>query len=213
MVRTDEGGLAMHATIHRFRRWPDEESPAWARLLLTTLLDGAETAGSCVLGRLDGMDGAVVVLWDDAAHAAAAAARTAAGARWLDAIVYRVVAVEPGVAAGEQPRFAQLIRFDGAGGADRADAIIRAGRERIAPAVRDVRGVVGTYVLRAEDSGIVVLTLLTGVDTPEALRRAVLATELLPWEDPAQLADPERIDIDRVLVAGLPAHTASEVLS
>jgi hypothetical protein len=56
---------------------------------------------------------------------------------------------------------------------------------------------------------MVVVTLVTSVETPEALRRAILGTELLPWEDPAQLTDPDRIDIDRVLVAQLPVEVRS----
>jgi hypothetical protein len=198
----------MYATIHRFRRWPDEESQAWAHSLLPSLPEGGQPAGWCALGRLDGMDGAVFALWLNATDAAAAT-HAVGGAGWLDACAYRVVQVEPGVAAGERPRFAQLIWLNGAGDADRADAALRAGRERIAPAVRDVEGVVGTYVLRAEDDRLVVLTLVTGVDTPEALRRAILATRLMPWEDPAQLTDPDRIDIDRVLVAQLPMEVRS----
>jgi hypothetical protein len=199
----------MHATIHRFRRWPDEESEEWGRDLLTTLLDGAQPAGACVLGRLDGMDGAVFSLWDGGPEAAAAATRTSDGARWLDASVYAVVETQPGVDRAETPRFAQLVWLNGDGDARRADSAIRAGRERIAPAIRDVEGVVGTYVLRAADSRMVVVTLVTGVETPEVLRRAILGTELLPWEDPAQLTDPDRIDIDRVLVADLPVEVRS----
>jgi hypothetical protein len=199
----------MHATIHRFRRWPDEESPAWGRDLLTTLLDGASPAGACVLGRLDGMDGAVFALWDDETQAATAATRTGEGARWLDTTVYAVVETQPGVAGTEIPRFAQLVWLNGSGDADRADSAIRAGRERIAPATREVPGIVGTYVLRSQDHRMVVVTLVTSVETPEAVRRAILSTELLPWEDPAQLIDPDRIDVDRVLVAQLPTEVRS----
>ena len=203
----------MHATIHRFRRWPDEESEEWARTLLSTLLDGVQPEGTCVLGRLDGMDGAVFALWDDETAAMTAGVRTADGARWIDTCAYRVVKVDPGLAAGEVPRFAQLVWLNGTGDADVADAAIRAGRERIGPAVRDVEGVVCTYVLRAQDNSLVAVTLVTGVDTPDALRRAVLGTELLPWESPRRLTDPDRIDIDRVLVAHLPRTDHLQVRS
>ena len=150
-------------------------------------------------------------LWEDETAAMTAATRTSDGARWLDACVYRVVEVDPGLGAGEAARFAQLVWLNGTGDADVADAAIRAGRERIGPAVRDVAGVVGTYVLRARDNSMVAVTLVTGAETPEALRRAVLATELLPWEDPAQLTDPDRIDIDRVLADHLPRTYLMEV--
>ncbi|TFV65266.1 hypothetical protein E4P40_26565 [Blastococcus sp. CT_GayMR20] len=199
----------MYATIHRFRRWPDEESEEWGRGLLGTLLAGASPAGACVLGRLEGMDGAVFALWDDETEATAAATRPGEGARLLDASVYAVVETDPGVARTEMPRFAQLVWINGTGDPDRADAAIRAGRERIAPATRDVEGVVGTWVLRSRDSRMVVVTLVTSVDTPEALRRAILGTELLAWEDPAQLTEPDRIDIDRVLVAQVPIEVRS----
>ncbi len=199
----------MHATIHRFRRWPDEESPAWGRDLLAMLLDGVQPAGACVLGRLDGMDGAVFALWDDETQAADATTRSGEGARWLDASVYAVVEMQPGVDRAETPRFAQLVWLNGTGDAGRADSAIRAGRERIAPATREVPGVVGTYVLRSQDHRMVVVTLVTSVETPEVLRQAILSTELLPWEDPAQLIDPDRIDVDRVLVAQLPTEVRS----
>jgi hypothetical protein len=212
-IRTDEGGPAMYATIHRFRRWPDEETEEWGRALCASLRNGSQPSGSCVLGRLDGMDGAVLTLWDDEPSAVVAAARTGEGARWLDASVYAVVRTEPGHDRGETPRFAQLVWLNGAGDAGRADDAIRAGRERIAPALRGVDGVVCTYVLRADDHRMVAVTLVTSVEIPEELRRVVLATELLPWEDPARMTDPDRIDIDRVLVAELPAHIPTGVRS
>ena len=34
-------------------------------------------------------------------------------------------------------------------------------------------------------------------------QRAVFATDLLPWEDPSLVGDPERVDVDRVLHARL----------
>jgi hypothetical protein len=200
----------MYATIHRFRRWPDEESEEWARALLTTVLDGDRPAGACVFGRLDGMDGAVLTFWDDEASAATVAERTGGDARWLDARVYRVAEAQPGADGDAPPAFAQVVWLNGGGSADGADAAIRAGRERIAPAVRALEGVVGTYVLRADDNGLVVITLVTGVEVPEKLSRAILATDLLSWEDPAQLTDPDRVDVDRVLVADVPARAGAE---
>ena len=199
----------MYATIHRFRRWPDEETEEWGRSLLPSLVGDGDPAGTCVLGRLDGLDGAVFTLWDDESQAVAAAARTGDGARVLDASVYSVVEMQPGADRTQAPRFAQLVWLNGHGDAGRADSAIRAGRERIAPALRDVEGVVGTYVLRAQDSRMVVMTLVTSVETPEIMRQVIMSTDLLPWEDPAQLTDPDRIDIDRVLVAELPVEVRS----
>jgi len=189
----------MHATIHRFRRWPDEDAGTWARDLLAGVGgDGQDEA--CVLGRLDGADGALLVLWRSAADAA--------GARVPDPGFlsgggsYEVVERVPGSAAGSVPGFAQVLWFPG-GDAGRTDAAVRAGRERIAPAARPVAGVVATWVLRGDDDALVVVTLVTALPVLEDIRRAVFATDLLPWEDPALVADPERVDVDRVLHARL----------
>ncbi len=189
----------MHATIHRFRRWPDENAGTWARSLLAGVGgDGQDEA--CVLGRLDGADGVLLVLWRSAADASGARVPdpgflTAAGG-------YEVVERVPGSAAGSAPTFAQVLWFPG-GDAARTDGAVRAGRERIAPATRAVGGVVATWVLRGDDDALVVVSLVTALEVLDDIRQAVFATDLLPWEDPALLAEPERFDVDRVLHARL----------
>jgi hypothetical protein len=189
----------MHATIHRFRRWPDEDPATWARGLLAGLT-GAGQEDACVLGRLDGADGLLLVLWRTAADAAAAGIPDPGFLAPVGG--YDVVARTAGAAAGAAPEFAQVMWFAG-GDAARTDAAIRAGRERIQPAVRHVDGVVGTTVLRAADDAFVVVTTVTALPVLDDVRRAVFATDLLPWEDPALVGDPERVDVDRVLHARL----------
>jgi hypothetical protein len=203
---------AQFATIHRFRHWPQDESEEWGRALVADLLGAQRPRATLVLGRLDGTDGAVLALWDEAAEAEAAET-SGDGARWLDARVYRVVAHQSGAARTEQPRFAQVVWLNAGGGADRAEAILRAGRERIAPAVQDVPGVIDTAVLRADDDSIVAVTLVTDISVPEEMQRAILATPLLPWQDPATINDPDRVDVHRVLDAHLRADVMAEVLS
>ncbi len=195
----------MHATIHRFRRWPDEDAGAWARGLLAGLGgDGQEEA--CVLGRLDGGDGTLLVLWPSAADAAAARMSepgflTAAGN-------YELVERSTGPAAGSVPAFAQVMWFRG-GDTGRTDVAVRAGRERIEPAVRRVDGLVATYVLRGADDALVVVTLVTALEVLDDIRRAVFATDLLPWEDPALVGNPDRVDVDRVLHARIASAVRS----
>ena len=189
----------MYATIHRFRRWPDEDAGTWARSLLAGI-DGDGQDEACVLGRLDGADGALLVLWRSAA--AAAGARVSDPGFLTGAGSYEVVERVPGSAAGSVPGFAQVLWFPG-GDAGRTDAAVRAGQERIAPATRPVAGIVATWVLRGDDDALVVVTLVTALPVLDDIRRAVFATDLLPWEDPALLADPERVDVDRVLHARL----------
>ena len=199
----------MHATIHRFRRWPDEESQEWGGSLAAALHEGTRPVGFCVLGRIDGMDGAVLTFWDSPEEAAAAVVRTGQGSRWIEARAYRVVDEFTGISAAETPRFAQLVRFAADGDARRVEARYRADRERLWPAVEDIEGIVRTYVLLADDGSSVVAGLSTSIDTPETVRGAIMATELLPWEDPADLTAPDRVDVDRVLAARLPAEVRS----
>ena len=195
----------MHATIHRFRRWPDDDAGTWARSLLAGI-DGDGQEDACVLGRLDGGDGALLVLWRSAADATTAHVPDSG---FLAAVGnFTVVEREPGAAAGTEPRFAQVLWFPG-GDAARTDALVRAGRERIAGAVRPVAGVVATYVFRGDDDALVVVTLVTGLPVLDDIRRAVFATDLLPWEDPALDGDPERVDVDRVLHARLVSGVGS----
>ncbi len=195
----------MHATIHRFRRWPDEDAGTWARGVLAGLGgDGQEDA--CVLGRLDGGEGALLVLWRSAADAGSA--RMPDPGSFTPAGGYEVVERVPGTAAGSAPAFAQVLWFPG-GDAARTDAAVRAGRERIDPAVRPVSGVVVTYVLRGADDAMVVVCLVTALDVLDDIRRAVFATDLLPWEDPALVADPDRVDVARVLHARLAQEVRS----
>jgi hypothetical protein len=201
---------AHFATIHRFRQWPQDESEEWGRALVAGLHGAQRPRATLVLGRLDGTDGAVMALWDEAAEAAEAAARSGDGVRWVDARVYRVVAHQSGTSMRKEPRFAQVVWLNGSGGSDRAEAILRAGRERIAPAVQDVPGVIDTAVLRADDDSIVVVTLVTDISVPEAMQRAILASPLLPWQDPATINDPDRVDVQRVLDAHLRADVMAE---
>ncbi|GAB90263.1 hypothetical protein [Gordonia rhizosphera] len=66
---------------------------------------------------------------------------------------------------------------------------------RIVPAAMSVPGVRSAYVCRGADGAKVVISL---ADTETALHdatKAILATELLPGEDPALLQPPDRVEI------------------
>lgn len=180
----------MHATIHQYRgplRTPDF---------------GPDALGTCTLAHLGGLTGAVVTFWPDAAAAAGAAARRPEGTTWLDTGVYRVVDVH---SASDAAAVAQVTWFDGPRGADQSAAELRAGRERIWPAVRDLDGIGTTYVLMAGDRALVVVGLAASIEAIERTRAAIDATELLPGEDPALLPGPDRVDLHRVRHAALPA--------
>jgi hypothetical protein len=122
---------------------------------------------------------------------------------------YHVMARTQGIASGRQPLFAQVNRLNDAGDPAVAAAAERGGRERVEPAVRDLDGYVGTLVLRSADHRIVVIALATALETFDAARRAIMATELLPGEDPAMLPGPDSIERARVLLAELPVEVRS----
>ena len=180
----------MHATIHQYR------SPLGTHDL------GEGALGVATLTQLGGPAGAVVTFWPDAAAAAEAAARRPAGTTWLDTGVYRVTDAHW---ASDAAAYAQLTWFDGPRGAEQSAAELRAGRERIWPAVRDVEGVGASYTLIAEDRSLVVVGFGASTATIEAVQEAIMATELLPGEDPALLPGADRVDLHRVLHAALPA--------
>ena len=89
----------------------------------------------------------------------------------------------------------QLTYFDGPRTPEQVAAGDRAGRERIAPAVLGVPGMVGAYLCRRDDGSEVVIMI---AETEQALldaQQAAMATALLPGEDPAMLTGPDRIEI------------------
>jgi len=186
----------MHATVHQFRGplgTPGADPGA-------DLRQGA--LGAATLTQVGGLAGAVVTFWPDAVAAGEAAARRPAGTTWLDTGVYRVAEVQ---SASDAAAFAQITWFDGPRGADQSAAELRAGRDRVWPAVRDLDGVGTTYVLLAEDRALVIVGFAASIETIEATQQAIMGTELLPGEDPALLPGPDRVDLHRVLHAALPA--------
>jgi hypothetical protein len=123
--------------------------------------------------------------------------------------IYQVTDTEEGPAGAQAPAYAQLLCFDGPRAPEQAAAEDLAGRRRIWPAIRGLSGLVGVYVLRGSDLGSVVVTLVTSVETIDALQRAVMATELTPGEDPALLSGPDRVEIHRVSARHLPVATTT----
>lgn len=105
----------------------------------------------------------------------------------------------------ERPAYGQIVYFDGPHSQSEADAIDRANRERIAPAVRDVPGNLGAYRGRNPDGSSVVVALTASLQAIEDSQRAIMSTELLPGEDPALLTGPDRIQLCWVLGTSLPA--------
>jgi hypothetical protein len=149
-----------------------------------------------------------LTLWDTEADAVRFASRQAELAA-LAGQVYEVTDIGEGRAASQAPAYARLMYFDGPRAPEQAAAEELAGRQRIWPAIRDLSGLVGTYVLRGPDLGSVVITLATSVEALDATARAVMSTELMPGEDPALLPGPDRIEIHHVTGYHVPSHLPS----
>ena len=166
--------------------------------------------GSVTMQQLAGPAAVCLTWWDSEAGATAfAGQRAARPAQPGD--IYEVAEAEQGPAAAEIPGYARLLYFDGPRAPEQVAAADLAGRQRIWPAIRSLSGLVGVYVLRGPDLGYVVVTLATSVETLEAAQRAVMATELMPGEDPALLPGPDRIEIHRV--TGYDASAAGQAAS
>ena len=164
----------MHATV-RTSEVPtrsEEREPVLRRLL-------ADPAGRPVLE---------VCVWPDESQARATGAE-----------VWEVVAHLLGRSVGEPPAVGQVVRFDGPRDEQAVAASRRAGLERIWPAVRDLDGLVDTLVLLRPDGAELVLSSATSADHFARAGERILATALLPGEDPALLTGPDRIEVLHVL--------------
>ena len=99
--------------------------------------------------------------------------------------------------------YAQLGYFDGPRTAEQLAAAERASRERIWPAARRdpqlMAELVANYVLRQPDGGEVVVTIGKTLDALKRGFELVASTELLPGEDPALLAGPDRVEVYEVV--------------
>jgi hypothetical protein len=100
----------------------------------------------------------------------------------------------------ESPAYGQIVYFDPRPQIE-ADAIDRANRDRISPAVRGIPGNLGAFAGRNPDGSSVVVALTTSLQAIEDSQRAIMSTELLPGEDPAHLSGPDRTQLAWVLAA------------
>jgi hypothetical protein len=166
--------------------------------------------GAITFQQFAGSAGVCLTLWDTEADAAAFAGQYAELAA-LPGEIYQVVDAGAGPASAQRPAYARLMYLDGPRAPEQAAAEDLAGRQRIWPAIRNLSGLVGVYVLRGRDLGSVVITLAISAETLDAAARAVMSTELLPGEDPALLPGPDRIEIHHVTGYHRPAVVAASM--
>jgi hypothetical protein len=95
--------------------------------------------------------------------------------------------------------YAQLTYFDGPQSPEQLAAAEFAARERIIPAVRSLGHPVRVYRLSRDDGSYFVISIADSKQVLLDAGKAIMATELLPGEDPALLPGPDRIELYPVL--------------
>jgi hypothetical protein len=183
---------------------PFRDHPKASRALIDVIGGQPGFRGIHLLMQIGSRQGLLLTLWDSLHDAEAAPARTQAvlGPRPFPLAVdevYKVWDRPRGPAALEEATVAQLLWFDGPRSAAQLEAARRAGEERIKPALEDVPGFAGGYVLgRSRDLAMVVVQLATSAEALDQIAEVVFGTALLPGEDPALLTGPDRVEVYRL---------------
>lgn len=172
--------------------------------LVDTIAGHPGFAGLYLLEDDGGPQGSLLTLWHTEEDAHRASERTAAqlGPRpvTLDSdVVCEVEDDWAGTAASETPVVATSVHLNGPLSEERHDAARFGGRERLAPAMASLPGLVRVLALwQPQSRSIYVYILATSRAALEECQRAVMATELLPGEDPDLLQEADRIVTHRV---------------
>jgi hypothetical protein len=95
--------------------------------------------------------------------------------------------------------YAQLTYFDGPRSPEQLAAADFAARERILPAVTSLGQPIRVFLLRRDDGSQVVIVIADSEQVLLDAQKAIMATELLPGEDPALLPGPDKIELYPVL--------------
>jgi len=195
----------MHATLHQIDGIPAPQDTSWVDDVLTCLRARATPAGALVTRPLGSGPGAVIAFWDNSADAAAASGGFGSGSISVGpSQAYEVDVRKGGMSAATPPRFLQLLRFDGPRSPEWLAAYRRSGEERIWPAVRDLPGLVDHVGGTAADGACFSAGSAESVEAFESAERAIFSTELLPWEEPANLTGPDSFVIMRLMHADVP---------
>jgi hypothetical protein len=201
----------MYVHVDRFNLSPGSGTghPDPAALTAAGGLPGL--AGFLTLRQVAGLTAVRLTWWDTDADAASLpglpTGRTGATGvpPALTGETYEVIRMLEGPAAGQVPAYARLVYFDGPRAPEQAAAEDLAGQHRLWPAVRGISGLIRICVLRGRDLGSLTVVLATSVEALDANTEAIMATELLPEEDPALLPGPDRVELHRVTGHRLPA--------
>jgi hypothetical protein len=196
----------MHARVQTVEALPSVPvAQAQARTIVDVVAGHPGFQGIYLLRPLGTARGVMLTLWATDEDARMASERTAAvrGPRPFTLHSDETYLVEDdwsGAAAGAGPTVAGVLSFGGPISPVMHEAATRAGRDRIAPALRAMRGLVRTLALwQPQTRSALVVNFGTSIEALDAAGQAVNATELLPGEDPALLPGPDRADLHEVV--------------
>jgi hypothetical protein len=172
---------------------PHPVETGWVDEALAGVYATGEPLGTLVGSPVDGGDGLLVAGWPDAGPGP-----------------YRLVEARSGPGTGPA-RYMQVVAFAGPRTAEWATAEEFAATHRLGPVTKQVGGLVAVLRARAADNATLVVVLAESAEAIDAQVEAVMATTLLPGEDPALLTGPDRIARYRLVHADLPVDVEGSV--
>ena len=194
----------MYATLSQIDGIPGPQDTAWVDEVLTALRTTASPVGALIARPIGPGAGYAVTFWAIEDDAASVAEGRSVGDLTIGAA--RTYDINARHTSGDaQPaHYLQLLTFDGPRTAEWSASYERAGEERMLPAVRNLPGWLEHFAGSAADNSKLSITLAASVEALEAAGAAIMSTELLPGEDPAQLTGPDSFAILRLLHADVP---------
>lgn len=197
----------MYARLQTIGRLPAiEDATALRRKAMDIIAGHPGFAGLYAMEQFGGHGNTALTLWETEEDARLASDRTATvrGPRPFALEtdqVYEVQDTWTGVAAGQEPKAAVVLYFDGPMNSPGVEAARRAGRDRVIPALSRHPGLIGGFVLwQTEARAFAAVILAVSLDALDESGKVVNSTELLPGEDPALLPGPDRAVVHRVVV-------------
>jgi hypothetical protein len=172
---------------------PHPVETGWVDEALAGAYANGEPLGALVGSPVDGGDGVLLAGWPDGGPGR-----------------YRLLEARSGPGTGPA-RYLQVVAFDGPRSAEWAAAEEFASTHRLGPATEAVAGLVRVLRARAADNATLVVILAESAEAIDAQVDAVLATTVLPGEDPALLTGPDRVARYRLVHADLPVDVEGSV--
>jgi hypothetical protein len=178
--------IAMDFSVHTLRK-PDPGETTWVDNALASAAAAQAPLGVLVGQALDDSEGIMLVGRPDGTVPDG----------------YHLFDTRP-LASTAPARFLQVVIFHGPRTDEWVQAEQRAAMGRIWPAAREIPGGIRVLRMRRADNGQLAAILAESAEAFNALRQAIQSAELLPGEDAAATANPDRVATYRLVHADLP---------